>query len=82
MKKTIKRLIVFTFILIPAFTNYVLADPPSPPGPGGSPSGHGGTPVGAPIDNGIIILLALGVIYGVYKLYELRKAKTLEEPAR
>lgn len=82
MKKAIRSLIVFTLILIPAITNYVLADPPSPPGPGGSPAGHGGTPVGAPIDNGILILLALGVIYGVYKLYEVRKAKTLEEPAK
>ena len=82
MKKVIKSVFVSTLILIPAFTNYVLADPPSPPGPGGSPSSHGGTPVGAPIDNGILILLILGVIYGAYKIYEFRKAKSVQETAK
>jgi hypothetical protein len=82
MKKVIRSVFVTALILIPAITNYILADPPSPPGPGGSPAGHGGTPVGAPIDNGILILLILGVVYGAYKIYELRKAKSLEQPAK
>lgn len=82
MKKVIKSIFVSALILIPAITNYILADPPSPPGPGGSPSTHGGTPVGAPIDNGIFILLILGVIYGAYKIYESRKAKSVQEAAK
>jgi hypothetical protein len=82
MKKVIRSLFVIALILIPAITNYVLADPPGPPGPGGSPTSQGGVPVGAPIDNGIFILLILGVIYGAYKIYELRKAKSLEEQAK
>jgi hypothetical protein len=48
----------------------VFADPPSPPGPGGNPTSSGGTPVGAPIDSGVWVLLVLGVLYGALKLYQ------------
>ncbi len=54
-----------------------LSDVPPPPGPGGGPGG-GGVPVGAPIDDGIGILLALGLAYGGKKLYIMRKEKTAE----
>ena len=81
MKKLIRSLFIVALMIIPAITTYVLADPPGPPAPGGSPVGQG-TPVGAPIDNGILFLLLLGVVYGAYKIYELRKTKSLEEPAK
>jgi hypothetical protein len=58
------------FIILPAVLTF--ADPPNPPGPGG-PGTAGGTPVGAPITDGLTILLALGIGYAVYKLYEVRK---------
>lgn len=82
MKKATRSIIVFALMIFPAISNLVLGDPPAPPNPGGSPVGTG-TPVGAPVDNGILILLALGVIYGAYKIYELKKrVKSLEEPTR
>jgi uncharacterized protein HemX len=72
MKRYILKLaVILSFLIIPAFA--VLADPPSdapPPGPGGT---GGGTPVGAPIDGGMAILLALGFGYGGWKLYKFRK---------
>ena len=43
-------------------------------GPTG-PGGGGGTPVGAPIDGGVGILLAMGIAYGGKKLYSLRQSK-------
>ena len=71
--KTLKKLLfVGILVLAPAFMT--LADPPGPPPPGGDPS-LGGTPVGAPIDGGVSILLALGLGYGSRKLYQFRKKK-------
>ncbi len=48
--------------------NYASSEPPSP---GGDPSGSG-DPIGgggAPIGDGYYILITLGIIYVVYKLY-------------
>ena len=51
-----------------------LCDVPPPPPSGGGP-GPGPTPVGAPIDGGVGILLAMGMAYGGKKLYAMRKEK-------
>ena len=74
MKTLYRRaLVLICCSLYPAL--FTLADPPGPPPPGGDPS-LGGTPVGAPIDNGLYILLVLGLGYGFYKYYEMnREAK-------
>lgn len=50
------------------------ADPPEPPPP--PPSGHGqngDAPMGAPIDGGLGILLALGALYGGKKIYAVKR---------
>lgn len=53
-----------------------LADPPSPPGGGSTGnSGTQGPPVGAPIDSGVIVLLAMGAAYGGNKLVLARKKR-------
>ncbi|HEX7411683.1 MAG TPA: hypothetical protein VF298_06030 [Bacteroidales bacterium] len=83
MKTIFKRGILLSAILLSLFiTLVVLADPPAPPGgnggPGSTPVSGGGTPVGAPIDGGLFILLALGAGYGAKKVYNLRK-EHLEE---
>jgi hypothetical protein len=71
MKRITQRVLMFLlFIILPAVLTF--ADPPNPPGPGG-PGSPGGTPVGAPINDGLTILVALGIGYAVYKLYEVRK---------
>lgn len=53
-----------------------LADDPAPPPP---PSGHGyggdQGPVGAPIDGGLGILMAMGAVYGGKKYLEYKKTK-------
>jgi len=71
MKRITQRvLLLLLFVILPAVLTF--ADPPNPPGPGG-PGTAGGTPVGAPINDGITILVALGIGYAVYKLYEVKK---------
>lgn len=66
--------VILLFLYI---TPAVFAEDPAPPGgtggPGSTPVGNG-TPVGgAPIDGGVGILLAMGAVYGGYKLYKSRK---------
>jgi hypothetical protein len=60
--------LVFNFAL-------AMADPPGPPGPGGDPGGSGGVPVGSPIDRETIILLVIAVVYGIYKVLEVKRNK-------
>ena len=72
--KNIKTYIAIFGLLTLPFLNF--ADPPLPPippPPGGGGPGGGGTPVGAPIDGGLGILIALGLGYGGMKLYQVRK---------
>lgn len=76
--------LVLTLIAIVALPFISLPDPPGPPGSGkpGSELGGGQNPVGAPIDGGLGILLALGLGYGGKMLYNARKAKNenISEP--
>ena len=69
--KTLKLILVLVAIM--AFPLLSLCDVPPPPPVGGG----GGTPgpVGAPIDGGVGILLAMGMAYGGKKLYAMRKEK-------
>jgi hypothetical protein len=77
MKRITQRaLIFFLLTMLPSLLTF--ADPPAPPGPGGSPIDNYGVAVGAHLDNGVIILLALGIGYAVYKLYELRQKARAE----
>ena len=74
MKRLLKPLfITFVFVSLIMLAKVTFADPPGPP------SGHGssnnGVPVGAPIDGGLGILLALGVGYGARKFSQARKEK-------
>ncbi len=74
MKKLLQRIfLVAQLILVPFIISDVLADPPSPPSPGGNPVSGGGTPVGAPIGDGMVVLIALGIAYGTYKIYVIRR---------
>jgi len=62
----------------------LFADPPGPPSPGGDPTTERGSrcvggredPSGAPIGDGIGIILVLSVIYGTWKIYSSRKENT------
>jgi hypothetical protein len=71
MKTKITKLLLGIFLVVaPVFT--VLADDPgAPPDPGNDPTvDPNAQPVGAPIDGGLSILLALGAGYGGFKLYK------------
>ena len=61
MKNSIKKLIVFFFLMVaPIVMSNVLAD--NPPSPGGSPVG------GTPLDGGASLLIAASAIYGAKKV--------------
>ncbi|WP_055436150.1 PID-CTERM protein-sorting domain-containing protein [Lacinutrix algicola] len=54
------------FVLISFVCSAQTQNPPPPPA---GPSG----PVGLPVDGGLIILFAAGLLYGIYKVYSNRK---------
>jgi len=75
MKKIIRITLVLSFLSFA--TMFSMADPPGPPTDPNAPENNGG-PVGAPIDGGLGILLAMGATYGARKLYKARKEKAEE----
>lgn len=75
MKKILKSLsVTLAVIAMVAIARVTYADPPQPPA-GGHGQGGNQQPVGAPIDGGLGILLAMGGAYGARKLYKVRKEK-------
>ena len=64
--KHIKKIIAPVLFVLVTFKSF--AQEPPPPGPP--------PPVGLPIDSGLIILMVVAVIYGVYIVLKLNKAKT------
>ena len=77
MKNIIK--ILFVAVLVSIGVSVWAQAPPAPPGNPSTGGGGGGGPVGAPIDGGLGILLAMGAAYGGKKLYKARKAKREEQ---
>lgn len=67
---------LLVFLLL---TGKLLADPPPPPPPGGHGSAGNQPPVGAPIDGGLGILMAMGAAYGGSKYFKAWKKKKAEE---
>lgn len=70
MKKNFRSLITALIILFGVSIAQVsFSQPPSPPPSGGNGGSH--TPMGgaAPIDGGLIFLLAAGIGYGAKKVY-------------
>jgi hypothetical protein len=79
MKKSYLRSFLITqLIFLPLFIINIFADPPDPPGPGGPPIGNGvpvGGNTGAPIGDGLAVLLTLSIAYGSYKIYKIWKKR-------
>jgi len=77
----LKFVIVFTILTSLVLTDKCLAaGPPSPPGGTGGTSAPPCWPEPCvPIDNGIGLLIAAGVIYGVKKLYDSRKTNVANQ---
>lgn len=75
MKKSIG--VILLIFIVSAVSMTVMAS--SPPPPPGDPTAGGGTWIGgAPIANGLFILIALGLSYGARKLYNSRKRRISE----
>jgi hypothetical protein len=77
--KKIFKVVLFLFIGLFLSVCSVLADPPQPPDPGGGTPGGGGIPVGAPIEDGFIVMLLLAASYLGFKIYEIRKKAKREQ---
>ncbi len=75
MKKQAYFSLIAVFVCL---SMVVTADPPPPPGDPSTGGGGSGGPVGAPIDGGLGILLAMGVAYGGRKYFQARKSKKKE----
>jgi hypothetical protein len=76
MKKHIKTVLAISVLLTGlALSQVSLAQPPSPPASGNNGGSY--TPMGgtAPIDGGIIFLLAAGLGYGARKVYNIRNSR-------
>lgn len=71
MKNIIK--ILFISVLISVGISALAQAPPPPPGNPRTGGGGSDGPVGAPIDGGLGILLALGAAYGGKRLLKTRK---------
>jgi hypothetical protein len=82
MKKHIRLFITFlSFTLLMCIHTSSIAQPGGPPPPPGG--GHGGTgnepAPGAPIGEGIFLLISLAGLYGGKKVYDIRKSMRTEE---
>jgi hypothetical protein len=73
-KKMIKntcRYIGIVVLMIVINFNLNADVPPPPGGSGGSGPGGSDLPVGAPVNNGIGLLLLLGLAYGVFRIIKI-----------
>lgn len=75
--KHIKKIIVPVLFVLVTFISFAQESMPPPPSsnPNGGPAPPP-SPPGLPIDAGLIILMVVAVIYGVYMVLKLNKAKT------
>jgi len=80
MKKSIQNSALAIIIILSLFIcGNLKADPPAPPPPDSHGSSNNGPPVGAPIDGGLGILMAMGTAYGARKLWQKRYQKVRQE---
>ncbi len=65
----VSKIKIFLFAFMWFFLDIAQATSIQPPNPGGDPGNSGGTVVGAPIDNGLWLLLGMGFAYSVWKYF-------------
>jgi hypothetical protein len=79
MKRNFRIVIIAVFLVTAPLI--MLAQPPHPNG--GNAPGAGNTPVGgttgAPLSDGVALLLSLGAAYGACKIYQARKSFSITE---
>jgi len=76
MKKQFRIFTAFiTLVLFLSISTISIAQPPPPPPPGGGHGQGGNQPAGgAPIGEGMFLLIGLAGLYGGKKVYDMRKA--------
>jgi len=82
MKNNIRILITFlSFALFTSIYSTGMAQPGGPPPPPGGGHGSGGNepPAGAPVGEGVFLLIGLAGLYGGKKVYDIRKSLKTEE---
>ncbi len=67
MKKSIISIIAIVLFVVVQLPVFAQADGPGDPG--GDPEVGGDPPLGAPLDGGTLLLLSLGVAYGIKKYH-------------
>ena len=72
-----KKILIITFLLLVIGCAVVFAQPPPPPPPP-DPGGNDIYIGGAPIADGIVVLIALSLAYATRKIYNRRKRKIAE----
>ena len=80
MKNKIQYFVAIALLALISFSTSLMAQPPVPAGqdPGGAPLGPGGGG-GAPISDGVYILIAMALAYGITRWYAMKKVKTVQE---
>jgi hypothetical protein len=71
-------LLTITLVTAPAIVSQLKAQPPTPPGTGGSSQNQMGGPT-APLEGGLAILITLATSYGVRRASQLSKEKKTEK---
>lgn len=78
MKKLTGILCILFFFLMIGIHAQGPGDPPPPPSGGHGSTGNQPAGGGAPVGNGMLILPALAIGYGIKKIYDHRKKKLLD----
>ena len=77
MKRILKKVLVYCFFTFLIFSIPALVKGQGPTDPGCNPDGYGRNPDGTyyvcPIDDGLYLLLILGVGYGIKKMRDSKK---------
>jgi hypothetical protein len=75
--KRLTRLFTIIALLAFSFSNSLMAQPlPGGGGTIGHPTGDPlNGPIGAPIDNSVLLLVVIALAYGMYQFYQLRLLK-------
>ena len=74
MKRFLNILLLIILLAINLNTN-AQPLPPPPTEPNGQGNGYVGEQQGAPIGNGTLILISLAMLYGAWRIYNLRKVQ-------
>ena len=77
--KILKAFIALTFLFSIHTVSFSQPPPPPPLPPGGGHGSGGNQPGGAPVGEGVFLLIGLAGLYGGKKVYDIRKSLHTED---